>query len=161
MIIVLMTPDDNGYHLAMSSPWSEEAQAKLAESGQRIGSARAAVVDFLAAQTCCHSAQEIHDALAAGGARIGLASVYRAVDSLVDVGVAQRVEIGDGIARYEPVRPGNEHHHHLVCDGCGKLEPFHDDALEAAIEAVERSSGYAVASHDVVLHGACTDCRAA
>jgi Fur family ferric uptake transcriptional regulator len=140
--------------------WQEEAKERLAASGQRVGSARAAVIDFLGGQSCCLGAQEIHEALAAGGARIGLASVYRAVDSLVEVGIVQRVEVGDGIARYEPARGGDGHHHHLVCDDCGKLEPFHDDALEAAIEAVERSTGYAVASHDVVLHGACTDCRA-
>ena len=141
--------------------WQQEAKERLAASGQRVGRARTAVIDFLGGQSCCFGAQEIHEALAAGGARIGLASVYRAVDSLVDVGVVQRVEVGDGIARYEPARGGAGHHHHLVCDDCGKLEPFHDDALEAAIEAVERSTGYAVASHDVVLHGACTDCRAA
>jgi Fur family ferric uptake transcriptional regulator len=48
-----------------------------------------------------------------------------------------------------------------VCDGCGKLEPFHDARLERAIEAVEIGTGYAVATHEVVLRGACRDCRAA
>jgi Fur family ferric uptake transcriptional regulator len=145
----------------MAATWQQEARDRLAATGQRVGSARAAVIDFLAEQSCCLGAQEIHEALAADGARIGLASVYRAVDSLVEAGAVARVDVGDGIARYEPARGGDAHHHHLVCDGCGKLEPFHDDALEAAIEAVERSTGYAVASHDVVLHGACTNCRAA
>jgi Fur family transcriptional regulator, ferric uptake regulator len=139
--------------------WSNEARARLAEAGQRVGAARAEVIEFLAEQECCRGAQEIHEALAARGSRIGLASVYRAVDSLVDCGAAQRIEVGDGVARYEPVRAGHGHHHHLVCDDCGRLEPFHDDELERAIAAVERGTGYAVATHDVVLHGACSDCQ--
>lgn len=141
--------------------WSVDARSRLAAAGQRVGAARAEVIDFLDAQDCCRGAQEIHDALAARGSRIGLASVYRAVESLVACGAALRVDVGDGIARYEPARMGHGHHHHLVCEGCGKLEPFHDAELERVIEAVERGTGYAVATHDVVLRGACSDCRAA
>jgi len=141
--------------------WSVDARTRLAAAGQRVGAARAEVIDFLDGQDCCRGAQEIHDALAARGSRVGLASVYRAVESLVACGAALRVDVGDGIARYEPARTGHGHHHHLVCEGCGKLEPFHDAELERAIEAVERGTGYAVATHDVVLRGACSDCRAA
>jgi Fur family transcriptional regulator, ferric uptake regulator len=141
------------------SAWATDARGRLTAAGQRIGAARAAVIDFLAEQECCRGAQEIHEALTGRGSEIGLASVYRAVDSLVDCGALQRIDVGDGIARYEPVRIGHGHHHHLVCDGCGKLEPFHDDELERAIEAVERGTGFAVATHDVVLRGACADCR--
>ena len=143
------------------STWSDDARARLAAAGQRLGAARAEVIDFFAAQKCCRGAQEIHEALAARGSHIGLASVYRAVDSLVDCGAVLRIDVGDGIARYEPVRSGHGHHHHLVCDGCGKLEAFEDAALERAIEAVERGTGFDVATHDVVLRGACADCRAA
>ena len=74
-------------------------------------------------------------------------------------GLVQRVDFGDGIARYEPLRAG-DHHHHLVCDGCGKVDTFHDAPLERAIDAIEKQTGYHVTSHDVVLRGACSDCRA-
>ena len=141
--------------------WSSDARDRLTAAGQRVGAARAEVIEFLDGQDCCRGAQEIHDALAARGSRVGLASVYRAVESLAACGAALRVDVGDGIARYEPARSGRGHHHHLVCEGCGKLEPFHDAELERAIAAVERGTGYAVATHDVVLRGACSDCRAA
>lgn len=140
--------------------WPAEARERLLRAGQRVGAARAEVIAYLDEQACCTGAQDIHEALAARGSGIGLASVYRAVDSLVECGAAQRVDVGDGIARYEPVRSGPGHHHHLVCEGCGKLEPFHDPGLERAIAAVETQTGYAVATHDVVLRGACGDCRA-
>ena len=71
----------------------------------------------------------------------------------------QRIDLGSGTARYEPVWPDG-HHHHLVCDNCGKVEAFEDPALENALTRVEKRSGYAVAGHDVVLHGACADCDA-
>jgi Fur family ferric uptake transcriptional regulator len=128
------------------------------ESG-RSGGARRVVVEFLGRQDCCASAQEIYDAVRAGGARVGIASVYRALDGLTELGLAQRVDLGDGVARFERADPGGEHHHHLVCGDCGKVEPFEDLALEAAIAGVAGGRGYEVAAHEVVLRGACGDCR--
>lgn len=117
------------------------------------------MVEFLGAQDCCLSAQEIHDGVRAGGAAVGIASVYRTLDGLAELGLVQRIDLGDGIARYEPAEPGGEHHHHLVCDDCGKVEPFEDRSLETALERVAGGHGYAMAAHDVVLRGACEDCR--
>lgn len=97
----------------------------------------------------------------AEGTRVGIASVYRALEGLDELGLAQRVDLGDGIARYERSDPRGEHHHHLVCDDCGKVEPFEDPGLEEAIERVAGGRGYEVAAHDVVLRGACSDCRPA
>jgi Fur family ferric uptake transcriptional regulator len=157
-ITVLNKVVENGYHHVMSS-WTDEAHSRLQGGGQRMGAARAAVIDYLAEQDCCRGAQEIHEALAARGSTVGLASVYRAVDGLVERGLLLRVDFGDGIARFEPVRSGHEHHHHLVCAECGKVEAFHDAPLERAIEAIERQTGYNVVSHDVVLRGSCADCK--
>jgi Fur family transcriptional regulator, ferric uptake regulator len=139
--------------------WTEDALLRLRESSGRSGSARRAVVELLALQGCCLSAQEIHERMRGGGARVGIASVYRALEGLDGLGLVQRVDLGDGIARFEPAFPGGDHHHHLVCDDCGKVEPFEDPTLEAAIERVADGRGYAVAAHDVVLRGACEDCR--
>jgi Fur family ferric uptake transcriptional regulator len=117
------------------------------------------VIELLGEQDCCLSAQEIFDRLRASGRRVGIASVYRVLDLLTSEGLLQRIDLGSGISRFEPARSGGEHHHHLVCDSCGKVEAFEDRALETAIHRLETSSGYAVAGHDVVLHGACGDCR--
>ena len=57
-------------------------------------------------------------------------------------------------------RARGDHHHHLVCGDCGKVEPFEDPRLERAIEAVEERSGYSVVGHEVLLRGSCADCRA-
>lgn len=135
-------------------------QRMRSESG-RSGGARRVVVDYLARQSCCVSAQQIHDAVRATGARVGIASVYRTLDGLDELGLVQRVDLGDGLSRFERNDPGGDHHHHLVCDDCGRIEPFEDPALEAAIVGVAGGRGYDVAAHDVVLRGACEDCRPA
>jgi Fur family transcriptional regulator, ferric uptake regulator len=143
------------------SDWTETTLAALRSAGYRSGGARRTVVELLGRQNCCLSAQEIFDRLRAEGRGVGIASVYRVLDLLGEKGHVQRVDVGAGTARYEPVLPSGEHHHHLVCDGCGKVEAFADPELERAIHRVEGRTGYSVAGHDVVLRGACGDCRAA
>jgi Fur family ferric uptake transcriptional regulator len=143
----------------MTEAWIDEALARMREESGRSGGARRVVVEFLGRQECCVSAQEIHDTVRAGGARVGIASVYRTLDGLDELGLVQRVDLGDGISRFERAEPSGEHHHHLVCGDCGKVEPFEDSALEAAIAGVAGGRGYDVAAHDVVLRGACGDCR--
>jgi Fur family ferric uptake transcriptional regulator len=140
--------------------WSEQALAALEGNG-RSGGARRAVVELLGRQDCCLTAQEIFDRLRAeGGRRVGIATVYRVLEQLSERGLVNRVDVGAGIARYEAALPSGEHHHHLVCADCGKVEAFEDDELEAVIHEVERRTGYSVAGHDVVLRGACRECAA-
>ena len=143
----------------MSAVWTETALTRLRAASGRNGGARRLVVELLGEQNCCLSAQEIHDAVRARGGRVGIASVYRALDGMDALGLVQRIDLGDGVARFEPAHAGGDHHHHLVCDDCGKVEPFEDAVLEIAIERVADGRGYSVAAHDVVLRGACEDCR--
>jgi len=144
---------------AMSS-WGDHALAGLSAAGLRRGGARRTVVEFLDAQRCCLSAQEIHDGIRAAGGTVGVASVYRALETLAALRLVQRVDVGDGVARFEPAGgDGHHHHHHLVCDDCGRVEPFTDDRLEHALEGAAGRLGYAMEQHEVVLRGACADCR--
>ena len=119
------------------------------------------MVEYLDGQDCCLSAQEVHERLAAAGARVGIASVYRVLDLLAAEGLLTRVDLGDGVARYEPARPDGHHHHHLVCGDCGRVEAFEDDALERELTRVATRLGYAMDAHEVVLRGACDACRVA
>lgn len=139
--------------------WTGVALQRLRAGSGRGGGARSLVVEYLSRQDCCLSAQEIHDGVRGEGGRVGIASVYRTMEGLDALGLVQRIDLGDGIARFERADPRGDHHHHLVCDGCGKVEPFADDALEAALERVAGGRSFEVAAHDVVLRGACGDCR--
>jgi Fur family ferric uptake transcriptional regulator len=139
--------------------WREHTLATLAAAGHRRGGARNAVVELLEQQTCALSAQEIDDRLRAQGRSVGRASVYRVLELLSELRLVQRIDVGQGVARYERHQPDGDHHHHLVCDQCGRVAPFEDPALEQAIARVSRRLSFAVDDHDVVLHGACGDCR--
>jgi Fur family ferric uptake transcriptional regulator len=144
---------------AAETGWTESTLEALRAQGRRSGTARRAVVELLGRQDCCLTAQQIFDQLRSEGRRVGIASVYRILDLLTEKGLLQRVELGEGTARYEPAHADGEHHHHLVCADCGKVEAFADDELELALRRVESRTGYSVAGHDVVLRGACRDCR--
>jgi Fur family ferric uptake transcriptional regulator len=145
---------------AASSDWAERAAGRLADAGYRRGGARQAVIDLLASQPCALSALEIEEALRTSARQVARASVYRVLDELEQLKLVARIEVGQGISRYEALHPhGAHHHHHLVCDDCGEVIPFEDEELERTIDRVARRVAFDVAEHEIVLHGSCGDCR--
>jgi Fur family transcriptional regulator, ferric uptake regulator len=138
--------------------WSEHVHAVLARAGLKRGGARERIIELLAREPCALSAVEIEDELRAEGKPTGRASIYRVLELLVDHGLVERVTVGHGLSRFERAQPGGEHHHHLVCDQCGRLVAFDDPALEQAIDDLSERLGVRVEHHDVVLHGACRQC---
>lgn len=138
--------------------WRQEAERRLRARGHRAGGARTAVVEQLAQLDCCVSAQELLDELHGTNRRVGLASVYRALDLLHELELTQRVDLGDGEARFEKVTPQGDHHHHAICDACGSVTPFEDDKVEAAIDQLAVRLGHLPRSHDLVLRGRCPGC---
>jgi Fur family ferric uptake transcriptional regulator len=142
----------------MDLAWTESALAQMRSTSGRSGGARRAVVELLAGEDCCLSAQEIHDRLRAGGERVGIASVYRTLDGLDALGLVQRVDLGDGVSRFERADPRGDHHHHLVCGKCGKVEAFSDARLESVIDNVSGATSFRIDDHDVVLRGRCESC---
>jgi len=138
--------------------WAEHAKTVLGRSGFRSGRARAAVIDLLTVQECCLTAQEIFDGLRASGQRVGIATIYRVLDQLTQQRLLQRLEFGEA-SRYEPIAPSGEHHHHVRCGDCGRIEPFADPPLERALDRLGDQLGYELEGHDVVLRGFCGDCR--
>jgi Fur family ferric uptake transcriptional regulator len=138
--------------------WTQHAHEVLARAGLRRGGARERVIGLLASEPCALSAVEIEDALRARGGRVGRASVYRVLELLVEHGLVERVAVGQGLSRFERVLASGEHHHHLICEQCGRLVAFDDPGLERAIHKVSERLGARVDTHDVVLRGACEDC---
>jgi Fur family ferric uptake transcriptional regulator len=144
--------------MATPTDWAGHTLAELRRAGHRSGGARESIVELLAGQDCCLTAQEIFDALRAADRRVGIASVYRVLDLLTGMKLVQRIDVGGGVARYEAAHPGGEHHHHLVCEECGDVVAFEDERLEDELERLAADLGYVVAAHDVVQRGACGDC---
>ena len=138
--------------------WAARAGERLVTAGYRQGGARRALIALLAEQRCALSAIEIGAALERADRAVSRASVYRILDELEQAELVARIEVGQGVVRYEPIRHGRGHHHHMVCDSCGRLYPFADEGLERELRRVSRDVALKVAEHEVILHGACERC---
>jgi len=133
--------------------WLSLARERVSGAGLRSGAARTRVMDVLASRAqCLVAVQDIMDALRADGAPGSQASVYRILDELLGLGLLHRHIDETGVARYEIADPEG-HHHHLVDDASGRVEPFEDAALEEAIERVAQRLGIELTGHEVILRG--------
>jgi len=143
---------------AQADSWAIRAQQVLAENGHHSGQARRALLQLLDSQPCALSAIELEDALRSSKRPVARASIYRILDELERLRLVQKVQVGQEMARYEPVRDGEGHHHHLVCENCGTVTPFTDQGIEEAIRKLSRRVPMRVAEHEIVLRGDCQVC---
>ncbi|AOT58778.1 MULTISPECIES: Fur family transcriptional regulator [Streptomyces] len=133
-----------------------------AGSGVRARSTRqrAAVAAALNEVDEFRSAQELHDMLKHRGDSVGLTTVYRTLQSLADAGEVDVLRTSDGEAVYRRCSTG-EHHHHLVCRGCGKAVEVEGPAVEEWAESVAAEHGFVNVAHTVEIFGTCAECAAA
>ena len=104
------------------------------------------------------SAETLYSWLAAeDGSRISRATVYRTLDLLVRGGFVESLDTGQGELVYEHVL-GHEHHDHLVCEVCGRIEEFHDMRIEELQLEAAKAKGFVVRSHVHRLMGLCRNC---
>lgn len=128
-------------------------------AGVRPTRQRLAVRQVLDSAEDFRSAQDIHDALRREGERVGLATVYRALQSLVEAGEVDVLKTNAGESVYR--RCSTHHHHHLVCRTCGRTVEVEGPAVERWAHAVALEHGYDDASHTLELFGTCSSCQAA
>ena len=143
----------------------------LKEGGYRITEPRRALLRLLAESREPLSVQEMCSAVNAATSRqsadetagedsVNLVTVYRFANLLVELGLARRVEFGQGYYRYEREEPQDgPHHHHLVCQRCGKVEDFHGCDIAPLTSRLEAESGFKVERHQLELYGTCPSCQ--
>lgn len=132
--------------------WIEHTETVLRGAGLRASAGRTAVVEVLGRQDCLVTAQDIADRLRAEGRPGSPATVYRALETLHELGLVRRFDSGgEGAARYEPADPSGEHHHHVVLADTGEVVPFSDHELEQAIEGLGRRLGMEITGHEIIL----------
>ena len=94
---------------------------------------------------------EVHQRIGAGD----YSTVFRAVGVLEEQGSIQRVELGDGLARYEA---RGAHHEHVRCERCGQVAEVPGCVLTDAAQAIEASTGFQLRGHSLVFSGVCPQC---
>ena len=120
---------------------------------------RAAVADILTRTDEFRSAQQIHSALEAEGTKVGLATVYRNLQTLTDSGAVDQVRSAEGEVLYRACER-QEHHHHIVCRRCCYAVEIAGGELEAWISGVSAAHGFTGVEHTAELFGLCASCSA-
>ena len=117
---------------------------------------RGAVRDALGDSEGFVSAQSLHSSLHATGSPIGLATVYRALQSMADAGEVDVIRTPEGEAAYRHCSEG--HHHHLVCRGCGFSVEIEATFVESWAAQIASQHGFTDPGHELELFGLCREC---
>ena len=146
---------------------TEKLFETMKRRGLRVTLPRRAVLEVLKASEDYPSAEEIFIRVHAAHPKIGLATVYRTLTMLANLGIVTRFEFGQGKARYELAEGGPEatHHHVIVCEHCFKVIKYSDftDAEKRTFrlleEQLESKFDFAIDRHVVHYYGVCSHCR--
>jgi Fur family transcriptional regulator, ferric uptake regulator len=131
---------------------------RLRGAGERVTRQRLLVSDALAAMGRQVTAQELYDRLRPREPRIGRATVFRTLEALVAAGVARRLEQDGHVYGYVACRP--EHHHHLACDRCGRVEEIDEAYITPVAERLAADRGFTVDDARLDFYGLCAACAA-
>ena len=131
---------------------------RLAAAGERVTRQRLLVADALASAGRQVTAQALYDRLRRLDPRIGRATVFRTLEALVAAGVARRLEQDGHVYGYVACRP--EHHHHLACDRCGRVEEIGEGYITPVAERLAAERGFQIDDARLDFYGLCARCAA-
>jgi Fur family transcriptional regulator, ferric uptake regulator len=126
--------------------------------GANRSTKRDRILDVFLQQDGHVSADELYAAVRRQHPQIGRATVYRALQRMVEAGLAHKMDFGDGRARYD-ASPGRPRHFHLVCTTCRSSSEFLSPDIEAGLEGIAATRGFTQAHVVVQVHGLCARCR--
>src|SRR6187431_414291 len=121
------------------------------EKGLKMTDQRRVISRVLSAATDHPDVEQVYRRAADIDSKISIATVYRTVRLLEDAGVIERLDFGDGRARFEESR--DEHHHHLINVQTGEVIEFNSDELEAVKQRIARELGFELLGHRLELYG--------
>jgi len=131
---------------------------RLRDAGGRVTRQRLLVADALSTVARQVTAQELYERLRRHDPRIGRATVFRTLEALVAAGVARRLEQDGHVYGYVACRP--EHHHHLACDRCGRVEEIDEGYVAPVAERVSLDLGFTIDDARMDFYGRCSRCAA-
>lgn len=133
----------------------------LKKKGYKLTPQRRAIVDTIIDNEGKHlTVEEIYDEVKKDCPEIGLATVYRTIVLLEDLGIVYKLDLNDGCSRYELVHKDELHrHHHLICTKCGKVIEVEGDLLDNLEEKIEVQYKFKIKDHSVKFFGICEECE--
>jgi Fur family ferric uptake transcriptional regulator len=133
----------------------------LKEKGYKLTPQRRAIVDIMIENEGKHlTAEEIYDLVKVECPEIGLATVYRTILLLEEIGILSKIDLGDNCSRYELVHEEeSHHHHHLICTECGEIIEVEGDLLDVLEDSIENKYKFKITNHSLKFFGLCDNCQ--
>ena len=134
---------------------------KLYAANYKLTPQREATVRVLLENEQDHlSAEDIFLMVKEKAPDIGLATVYRTLELLLELKIVDKINFGDGVYRYDLRKDGDVHfHHHLVCMNCGSVHEIEDDLLLDVEKIVESDYDFKIKDHRLTFYGICSKCQ--
>src|SRR5207237_1050344 len=135
---------------------TEELRSKLDERGLHMTRQRAVVFEYLSRLEGHPTAEEVFLAVKQKLPRVSLATVYKNLEALIEIGLASKLSYGDSAARYD-IR--TDHHYHTRCERCGKIEDLDPGEASAWLKRIKPHPGFEVTDFRLEVAGYCSGCR--
>ena len=138
----------------------ERLKNNLKGKGYKLTPQRRSIIDSIIKNEGNHlTTEELYDLVKVECPEIGLATVYRTVQLLEDIGVVCKLDLNDGCNRYELIHEDENHqHHHLICTNCGKVIEVQGDLLEGLENQIQKTYNFEVKNHSLKFYGFCNEC---
>jgi Fur family ferric uptake transcriptional regulator len=129
---------------------------EIRDAGLKVTVPRVKILNLLEKAGGRHvSAEDVYKLLLDDGEEIGLATVYRVLTQFESAGLVTRHHFENGLSVFELNR--GEHHDHIVCVRCGKVEEFYDETIERRQQEIAAEKGFTVDDHALTIYGHCTN----
>jgi len=130
----------------------------LQEAGLKATLPRVKILNILEKADQHHlNAEEVYRSLLKTGEDVGLATVYRVLTQFEEAGLVKRHNFEGGRSVFELDQ--GEHHDHLVCVSCGKVEEFVDETIECRQQQIAEQANFKMTDHSLTIYGVCQDCN--
>lgn len=140
--------------------WSEAkvSNSNIRKAGLKVTLPRIKILEILENATAHHlSAEDVYRILLESSEDIGLATVYRVLTQFEEAGLVIRHNFEGGHSVFE--LDHGQHHDHLVCIKCGRVEEFVDSVIEERQQEVAKKAGYTITEHSLNIYGICGPCQ--
>lgn len=128
----------------------------------RLTSQRKAIVGVLWDEQNKHlTVEDIHSALSKQGEKLGVATIYRNLLKLEELGIVNKLDLGGGRFHYELVSKPNSFHYHLVCQKCGAIMEVEDPVSYQTIQATAGDLEFKISQVELIISGYCRNCQEA
>lgn len=130
---------------------------QIRQAGLKVTGPRMLILQVLEQAPLRHmSAEDVYQTLVSAGEDVGLATVYRVLTQFETAGLVKRQNFEEGYSVFE-LNQG-EHHDHLVCVKCGRVDEFVDEVIERHQQQVAQKAGYQITDHSLIIYGVCGSC---